>query len=92
MPLCSSLDSRSEKHQRCLEESWAGTFQHNVFLWYDERPFAVLYSDEASCPNVSVNVLVGFETLRPQVDTVMREQRAQQVQKLYGSVGQRARI
>ena len=30
----------------------------------DEAPFAVLYSDEASRPNIPINVLVGLETLK----------------------------
>jgi hypothetical protein len=64
MPLFSSIDSLPGKHQKRLEESWAGTFYHEFFCRIDEEPFGVLYSDEASRPNVAVNVLVGFETLK----------------------------
>jgi len=64
MPLFSSLDSLPEKHQVRLEESWAGTFYQELFCRIAEESFAVLYSDEASRPNIPVNVLVGFETLK----------------------------
>ena len=64
MPLFSSIDSLPKKHQTRLEESWAGTFYHELFCQIDEGPFAVVYSDEASRPNIPVNVLVGFETLK----------------------------
>jgi hypothetical protein len=52
-------------HQReRLEQSWAGTFRHEVFERLDERAFADLYSDVASRPNVPINVLVGLEALK----------------------------
>jgi hypothetical protein len=47
-----------------LEESWAGVFRREFFCRLDERPFAVLYSDEPSRPNTPINVLVGLETLK----------------------------
>jgi len=64
-PLFSSIDSLPKKHQARLEASWAGTFYHEFFCRIDEEPFAVLYSDdEASRPNIPINLLVGFETLK----------------------------
>lgn len=63
-PLFSSIDSLPKKRQVRLEESWAGTFYHELFCRIDEEPFADIYSDEASRPNIPVNVLVGFETLK----------------------------
>ena len=64
-PLFSSIDSLPKKQQARLEASWAGTFDHELFCWINEEPFAVLYSDdEASRPNIPVNLLVGFETLK----------------------------
>lgn len=63
-PLFSSIDSLPKKHQVRLEESWAGTFYHELFCRIDEEAFADIYSDEASRPNIPVNVLVGFETLK----------------------------
>jgi len=64
-PLFSSIDSLPKKHQARLEASWAGTFYHELFCRIDEEPFAVLYSDdEASRPNIPINLLVGFETLK----------------------------
>ena len=63
-PLFSSIDSLPKKQQARLEASWAGTFYHQLFCRIDEEPFADVYSDEDSRPNIPVNVLVGFETLK----------------------------
>jgi hypothetical protein len=60
----SSIDSLPEKLQARLEESWAGSFYREYFVRIDEDPFAVLYSDEPSRPNIPVNVLVGLDTLK----------------------------
>jgi hypothetical protein len=62
--LFSDLDNLSAKARRRLEESWAGVFYREFFCRLDETPFAVLYSDSASRPNVPINVLVGLETLK----------------------------
>jgi len=40
------------------------TFYREFFIRLDEDIFAVLYSQEASRPNVPVNVFVGLETLK----------------------------
>jgi hypothetical protein len=64
-PLFSSLDALPEKQRTRLAGSWAGTFYQHYFSRIDESPFAVLYSDNAATrPNIPVNVLVGFETLK----------------------------
>jgi hypothetical protein len=64
-PLFSSIDSLPKKQQARLEASWAGTFYHELFCRINEEPFAEIYSDdEASRPNIPVNLLVGFETLK----------------------------
>jgi hypothetical protein len=44
--------------------SWAETFYQEVFCRLDETIFAPLYSQEASRPNIPVNVLVGVEILK----------------------------
>ena len=62
--MVSSVDALPEKQQRRLAESWAGTFYRELFSRIDETPFAVLYSDKASRPNIPVNVLVGLEYLK----------------------------
>ncbi len=62
--LMSDLDHLTEKQRHRLDESWAGTFRREVFARLDESPFADLYSDAASRPNIPVNVLVGLETLK----------------------------
>jgi hypothetical protein len=64
IPLFSDLDALPEKLRERLETSWAGIFYTEVFVRLNERPFAALYSDEASRPNTPINVLVGLETLK----------------------------
>lgn len=63
-PMFSDLDHLSEKARRRLEESWAGAFYREYFCRLDEKPFAVLYADVASRPNVPINVLMSLETLK----------------------------
>ncbi len=63
-PLFSSLDVLPPKLQKRLEKSWAGAFYHGFFRQIDEAPFAVLYAEEDSRPNVPVNVLVGLEVMK----------------------------
>lgn len=63
-PLLSDLDALPPQLKERLEASWAGTFYREIFVRLDEAPFAVLYSDEASRPNIPINVLVGLETLK----------------------------
>lgn len=63
-PLISDLDALPAKFKERLEKSWAGTFYREVFVRLDETPFAALYADEASRPNIPINVLVGLETLK----------------------------
>lgn len=60
----SDFGSLPEKLKEKIEASWAGTFYREYFCRIDESIFAVLYSDEASRPNVPVNVLLGLETLK----------------------------
>jgi len=53
-----------EKLQERLLGSWAETFYQEVFCHIDETVFAPLYSEEASRPNVPVNVLAGVDILK----------------------------
>ena len=62
--LFSDLDHLSDKARKRLESSWAGVFRRQFFNRLDERPFAVLFSDEPSCPNTPVNVISGMEALK----------------------------
>lgn len=64
MPMFSTLDDLPEKQRQRLENSWAGTFYREFFSRIDEEIFAILYSDQASRPNIPVNVLVGLEALK----------------------------
>lgn len=59
-----SISTLPEEELELLEKSWAGTFYREVFCRLEEKLFAVLYSEEASRPNVPVNILVGLEILK----------------------------
>jgi hypothetical protein len=62
--LLSDLDHLTAKQRKRLDASWAGVFRREVFARLDETPFAVLYAQEDSRPNIPVNVLIGLETLK----------------------------
>lgn len=64
IPLTSHVDEMPEKLKKRLENSWAGVFYREFFTRLDEAPFAVMYTDIPSRPNVPVNVLVGLEYLK----------------------------
>jgi hypothetical protein len=63
-PLISSVNQLAAKHRQRLDDSWAGEFYREFFCRLKEEPFAVLYADVPSRPNIPVNVLVGLETLK----------------------------
>lgn len=60
----SNMNELPEKLQKRLYTSWANTFYEEVFSRIDEEPYAVLYAEVPSRPNVPVNVLVGLEILK----------------------------
>jgi len=62
--LFSEINNLTAKARADLEQSWAGVYYRECFCRLDETVFAVLYSDEASRPNIPVNILVGLETLK----------------------------
>ena len=62
--IISAASELPEKQRKRLENSWAGTFYKEFFCRIDEEPFAVLYSNIDSRPNVPVNVLIGLEALK----------------------------
>src|SRR5215213_8127952 len=62
--LISEVNQLPAKHRQRLEQAWAGEFYRECFCRLQEAPFAVLYSDQPSRPNIPVNVLVGLETLK----------------------------
>ena len=64
MPMFSSIDSLPGKQRKRLDDSWAGTYYHHVFVRIDEAPFAVLYAGDPSRPNIPINVLVSLDTLK----------------------------
>jgi len=64
IPLTSNIDELPEKLRKRLENSWAGVFYKEVYCKIDEAPFAVLYADCGSRPNVPVNMFVALEFLK----------------------------
>jgi hypothetical protein len=64
MQMLTSIDGLPTDQSRRLQESWAGTFYDEFFCRIDEEPFAVLYSDKDSRPNIPINVLLGLESLK----------------------------
>jgi len=59
-----------ERLRERLYSSWAETFYQELFCRIDETLFAPLYSEEASRPNVPVNVLMGLGDLRIEIFTL----------------------
>jgi hypothetical protein len=59
-----NLNDLPTKQQKRLEQSWAGTFYDEIFTRIDEAPYAALYADQPSRPNIPVNILVGLEILK----------------------------
>lgn len=64
LPFTSNVDELPPKLRKRLDTSWSGVFYREFFSRLDESPFAVLYADCPSRPNVPVNVLVGLECLK----------------------------
>ena len=62
--LICSVNELPEEKRNYLYSSWAWVFYQEFFCRLDEKPFAVLYSNIPSRPNVPVNVLVGLEYLK----------------------------
>ena len=62
--LICSVNELPEEQREHLHTSWAGVFYREFFCRLDEEPFAVLYADLPSRPNVPVNVLVCLEYLK----------------------------
>jgi hypothetical protein len=62
--LVNNVSQLPQRQRERLEQSWAGVFYREVFSRLDEVPFAVLYADIPSRPNIPVNVLVGLEYLK----------------------------
>ena len=59
-----TVETLSPQAKKRLETTWAHAFYENFFCKLDESVFAPLYSKKYSRPNVPVNILVGFETLK----------------------------
>lgn len=59
-----AVDQLPPAVRKLLEKSWAQTFYDDYFCKLDETVFSVLYSDKKSRPNIPVNILIGFETIK----------------------------
>ena len=59
-----AVDQLPPTARKKLESSWASIFYEEFFKRLDEEVFSVLYSEKKSRPNIPVNILVGFETLK----------------------------
>lgn len=64
LPLTSNIDELPPKLRKRLDTSWSGAFYREFYCRLDETPFAVLYADCPSRPNIPVNILVGLEYLK----------------------------
>jgi hypothetical protein len=62
--LICSVNELPEEQREYLNTSWSGVFYREFFSRLDKEPFAVLYADMPSRPNVPVNVLVVLEYLK----------------------------
>ena len=54
-----SFIALTERERKALEKSWAKIFADEIFPAIDEERFSVLYSNKASRPNTSVNIIIG---------------------------------
>lgn len=63
-PLISNVQELSAKHRQRLEQSWAGGFYREFFCRLKEEPFACLFAEHPSRPNIPVNVLVALDVLK----------------------------
>lgn len=57
--LTDSFSTLTAREQKALEHSWAKTFGDEIFPAINEKPFQVLYSQQASRPNTPVNICIG---------------------------------
>jgi hypothetical protein len=64
LSLISNVSQLPQWQRERLEQSWAGTFYRDTFCRINEVPFADLYSDIPSRPNVPINVLVGLDFMK----------------------------
>jgi hypothetical protein len=85
--LISNIKDLLKKHYKRLDKSWASVFYTEIFCRLDEEPFAVLYADIPSRPNIPVNVLVGLECIKIRdTSPIFQEMRSTILPVLFASV------
>lgn len=62
--LISNVNDLPDKRRKLLENSFTAVFYRDFFSRINEEPFAILYADIPTWPNVPVNWLVGLEVLK----------------------------
>ena len=74
MSMNDNLYNLSDREMRILRESWAEGFANHIFPNFVEEPFSVLFSEnDASKPNVPVNIILGLFMLKEQFDLTDEE-------------------
>ena len=74
MSIGDNLYNLSDRGMRVLKGSWAEGFANHIFPNLPEEPFSVLYSDnDASKPNVPINIILGLFMLKEQFDLTDEE-------------------
>lgn len=66
--LYSSYSVLHPKIQKKLDGSWAAIFYEHVFCKINEKPFAVLYSQDKGRSNFPVNILLSLELIKHTFD------------------------
>ena len=74
MGMNDNLYNLSERGMKMLRGSWAEDFANHIFPNLPEEPFSVLFSDnDASKPNVPINIILGLFMLKEQFDLTDEE-------------------
>ena len=76
--LFSFVSSLPEAKQKKLKATKDYAFYEQIFCKINERPFAVLYSDKKSRPNIPINIIVGA--------LILKEHRVWSYEELLGQV------
>jgi len=74
MSMNDNLYALSDRGMRILKGSWAEDFANHIFPNLQEEPFSVLFSEnDASKPNIPINIILGLFMLKEQFDLTDEE-------------------